>query len=66
MKEKSWEKKYFIFQHKYDPLTVTHLFQRFFNKAMPSKKTPLISLQKISLALLSGIHPKKNPLVFFF
>jgi hypothetical protein len=45
---------------RYDPFTVTHLFQRFSNKAMPSKKIPLLSSQKISLALLLGFHPKKN------
>jgi hypothetical protein len=44
------EKIYFIFQHA--PITVTHLFQRFSNKA----KNLLISPQKNFPPLLSAFH----------
>jgi hypothetical protein len=55
----------------YDPLTVAHLFQRFFfNKARLQKKNPLMSPQEITLPLLSGFRhsseEKRRPLKYFF
>jgi hypothetical protein len=50
----------------YEPLTVSHLFQRSSNKAMFFKKILLISSQKIPPPVLSSIHLKKNgPQVLF-
>jgi hypothetical protein len=40
------ERKYLFYFSTYDPLTITHLFQRFSNKDVPSKKILLISPQK--------------------